>query len=84
MIKTMIGIKIEELTASGFVELLVIDVEKPEEWVEDNIEKQNESIAEMTKLLYDGDKFHMSIESGVGICIRGIKTKTFRVSRVLK
>ena len=80
MIETMIGIKIEELTASGFVELIVIDVEDPE----DNIEKQNESIAEMTKLLYDGDKFHMTIESGVGICIKGIKTKTLRVSRVLK
>jgi hypothetical protein len=74
----MTGIKIEELTASGFVELITVDVEDPLILKED----QYKAIDEMTEVLYKTDKFYVISERGVGICIKGIPNKTFRVTKV--
>jgi hypothetical protein len=74
----MTGMKIEELTASGFVKLIIVDVEEAMREKED----QDKAISEMTELLYDTDKFYVISERGIGICIKGIATKTFRVTKV--
>lgn len=74
----MVGLKIEELTASGFVELLIVDVEVA---IKDK-KDQDEAISQMVETLYKTDKLFLISERGVGICIKGIPTKTFRVTKV--
>lgn len=76
----MIGIKVEELTASGFVEILNCLRNNP---IIDFAE-QNQEVAETLKNLFVNKEYHIMTKDGVGVCIRGLEHKTFRVSKILK
>jgi hypothetical protein len=76
----MVGIKIEELTSRGFIEVIIIEVETPES----DTKKQNKAISEMIESLYENEKFFMVIDSGVGVSIRGLDKKTIKISKVMK
>ena len=76
----MIGIKVEELTASGFVEIMsCLRVQPIYDFVE-----QNQEVAEMTKNLFVNKEFQLMTKDGVGVCIRGLQHKTFRISKILE
>ena len=79
--KPMVGIKIEELTSRGFIEVAIMEVET--KTPELNIKKQNEAISGIVSSLYKNE-FFVVMESGIGVCIRGLKNKTFRVSKVME
>jgi len=76
----MIGIKVEELTASGFIEIMSCLRVQP---IYDFVDQNNE-VEEMTKNLYVNKDYHSMTKDGVGVCIRGLENKTFRVSKILE
>jgi len=74
----MTGIKVEELTASGFVEILSCLRQQP---IYDFVD-QNEAVAEVLKNLFVNKDYHIMTKDGVGVCIRGLENKTFRVTKI--
>jgi len=70
MIKTMIGIKILELTANGLVEIFELETEPL-----DDAEKQAQSIEVLTKMAFEKETMFLTTEFG-SLVIRGMSTKT--------
>jgi len=71
------SIVVQELTQSGWVELLRIPIEHPEKATADDIQSTLEAVH---KMFYKADKLELSVQ-GIQLCIRGLSEggRTFRI-----
>ena len=67
----LIGISILEMTSGGLHEVCEIETER----ITDS-EDQKQLLTELTESLYTKDDFFATLDSGVGVVIRGLKNKT--------
>jgi len=75
--KQVTHLVVEELKGCGWVQLIALPIESPEESTPDNIQKGIEAIHE---LFYKAAKVELSVQ-GVSLCIRNLDQsgRTFRV-----
>lgn len=75
MKRTMIAIKVFEMTETGLQEVFELETERV-----DDVEKQKDAISKLTEMAYQNDSIFMSNEFG-SFVIRGLKEKTivFRI-----
>ena len=72
MIKTMIGIKILELTANGLVEIFELETEPIS--IEDDV-RVSEAFDTMTKMFFEQDSIYLTTDHG-SMVVRGMANKT--------
>ena len=76
--KTLVrSIVFQELTQSGWVELIRIQIEHPEKATPEDIQK---TLEDVHKMFYRSDKLELSSQ-GIQLCIRGLDQggRTFRI-----
>lgn len=76
----MTGIQIDQLTSSGFVHLIDIDID-PET---SNEKDQVQLIDEMTEKIYNGEGIFLINHKAESIIIRDIPHNTFRITKIMK
>jgi hypothetical protein len=76
----MTGIKIDQLTSSGFVHLIDIDID-PET---SNEKDQGQLIDEMTERIYKAKDLFLINHKAEAIIIRDIPHNTFRITKIMK
>lgn len=73
--KLVRSIIVQELKDHGWIELIVFPIDTSEKASPEEIQA---TIEEVHKLFYEADKLELSIQ-GQQLCVRGLKSKTFRI-----
>ena len=79
MTKTMVGIKILEMTQTGLHEVVELETEEPLT----DPERQQAALSVITEMAYENDKMFLVVEDKAFV-IRGLDKKTIVVKGVFK